>query len=384
MGDLVNVLLPGVLLFNFVILIIILDNRRFLPSLGRQNTINTFPRVSILVPARNEAQGIAACLNSLARQDYPEYEILVLDDFSSDATGKILAGLSEIHPQLSLVPARPLPDGWLGKNWACHQLAAAANGELLFFTDADTIHHSRSLVDGVALLSTTQAAMVSALPKEEVLTWAEKLTIPVLVWILAAVLPHRLAQKFSTPQLSGAIGQYLLFTRRAYDEIGGHQAIRDKVADDLVLARRIKSGGLGWMLANGSRRVHCRMYTSWNDVRDGLGKNLFAVFEHRILPYTFAWLWLLTTTWLPLFVAVFVLLSGPIPLHLLLLSAVSILVSLSSWWLVLKRFSMPSYLALLHPIILLVSAYLAARSVVQFWRGNAVWKGRSISGRALP
>ncbi len=139
-----------------------------------------FPRVSILAPARNEEQNIGPCVESLLAQRYPNYEVIVLNDDSSDRTGEILAQFAVAGDRLRVVNGTPLPPGWLGKNWACHQLAQVADGELLLFVDADTRHSESMLEHAVAALEAEQADLLSAIPREEVVTWAERLVVPII------------------------------------------------------------------------------------------------------------------------------------------------------------------------------------------------------------
>ena len=154
------------------------------------------PRVSILVPARNEERTIAACVQSLLSQDYPDFEILVLDDASEDRTGALVRQF-EKDPRLRTLRGTPLPAGWLGKPWACHQLAQAASGEVLLFTDADTVHHPKMLGDAVAALQAERVDLLSALPRLRLATWSERLVLPILLWSVHTFLPLCLARRFS-------------------------------------------------------------------------------------------------------------------------------------------------------------------------------------------
>ena len=150
------------------------------------------PMVSILVPARNEARNIAACAGSLLAQDYPNFELLVLDDHSEDATAEIARGLgvSESGERARLIRGEALPPGWCGKNWACHQLARAARGEFLFFTDADTAHAPGTVSAAIAYARKHRADLVSAWPRLVTVTWSEKLIIPMIVLLGMTLYPH--------------------------------------------------------------------------------------------------------------------------------------------------------------------------------------------------
>ena len=164
-----------------------------------------FPRVSVLVPARNEARNIEACVRSLLAQDYPDFEVVVLNDQSTDETPR---SLERAESRLQVLIGTPRPDGWLGKHWACHQLDQAATGELILFTDADTRHTPYMLRASVSALVAERADLVTAFPREEVLSWGERLLVPVIGFGIFTFIPIRLVQKLRLPALSVTIGQF--------------------------------------------------------------------------------------------------------------------------------------------------------------------------------
>lgn len=256
------------------------------------------PLVSVLVPARNEALRIEPCLRSLLAQDYPRYEVVVLDDHSEDDTARVALdlGLSrEKNADRRLIEGRPLPDGWTGKNWACHQLAAAARGEYLLFTDADTVHAPEALGACLGHATDTGAALLSAWPRQETGTWSERAVIPLVYVLLLGALPHRMLQRLQqrlqyarlmSPEglatLGAANGQYVLFRRDAYEAVGGHAAVRDHLVEDVALGRLVAArtaAGMRLVNCDGSRLVRCRMYTSFAEVWEGFTKNLRAAFS---------------------------------------------------------------------------------------------------------
>lgn len=252
------------------------------------------PLVSILVPARNESRRIAACLTSLLAQDYPRFELLLLDDNSEDDTAA-LARAAAPSETLQIIPGAPLPEGWTGKSWACHQLAAAATGDYLLFTDADTVHAPDALAAVMTHARATSSALLSAWPRQITGTWSERAVIPLVYVLLLGALPHyvlaRLQRRpeyarWSSPRwletLGAANGQFMLFTRAGYDAIGGHESVRDHLVEDVALGRRVAARtALGMKLVNcdGSRIVDCRMYESFPEVWEGFTKNLRAAFS---------------------------------------------------------------------------------------------------------
>lgn len=350
------------------------------------------PRVSVLVPARNEARRISPCLLSLLAQDYPNSEIIVLDDHSEDGTAAVVLqhGFSrDAEARHRLIGSQPLPAGWTGKAWACHQLAAVAQGEYLLFTDADTIHEPTALGACLGHALDTRAALLSAWPCQVTGSWSEKAVIPLVYVLLLGALPHYLlrrlqrrpeyargASRATLETLGAANGQYMLWRREDYQKVGGHAAIRDHLVEDVALGRLVAARtGEGMRLINcdGSRLVRCRMYTSFPEVWEGFTKNLRAAFAESSFSF-----WLFGTLQvcgllMPFFFALLPVISG-------------------RWWwmpvaqvawlyalrLVLAARFRTSYLgAWLHPVGQGLSLLIGLNS----WRLSAqkgvTWKGRT-------
>ncbi len=373
-----------VTLFAFVgaLVLIALSNSRALRRLGDYPAPPHLPRVSVLVPARDEAPNIGRCVRSLLAQEYPSYEVLVLDDGSQDPTGRILARLQALDARLRVLRGRPLPPGWQGKNWACHQLGRAARGELLLFTDADTWHHPRMLVDAVAAMQAEGADLLTALPREQATSWAERLMVPAMTWFFAFI-PLRLARRSSAPALAITIGQFMLFRRQAYERVGGYAAVRDKLADDSAFGRRVRAEGLGWCLLDGGARVSCHMYHSLREVFAGFSRALYASFGISAPAYALAWLWIALAFLEPLAVVLLRLGGVAVTGEMLLLAVATVAATIWVWAFTHRRFGYPLYLAGLYPLTVLFATAIAGHSLIQAVSGRSTWKGRSIA-RARP
>ncbi len=364
----------SLVVFMAVLAAISLTNLVAMRRIGRHRSLSEYPTVSILIPARNEEQNIVACAESLLQQDYPEFEVIVLDDDSHDGTRSLLQGLGErSRGRLRVIVGTPLPAGWLGKHWACHQLAQAAQNEFLLFTDADTLHHPSAVRDAVQTLAAERAGALSVLPRQEVGSWGEILVIPILSWVIHTFVPFVLPQR-----PAAAVGQFMLFRRTVYAAVGGHAAVRTDVLDDLSLARNVQGAGFGWAFLDGSMRVTTRMYRGWKETARGLAKNLFPVFGYNVLLFLFVWTWLLWLAWQPLLVLSLRFIWNTVPEEIVLPAAATIGLSLLTWTLSAVRFRLPLIQVLLYPVTVLLVTGIALRSLAWHLRRKGTWKGRSI------
>lgn len=232
--------------------------------------------MSVLVPARDEATTIAACVRALLAQDVAE--ILVLDDCSTDGTADLARAAAVGDPRVRVLAGSPLPAGWLGKPHACAQLAAAASGEVLAFVDADVLLAPGAAGAAAALLDHLHLDLVAPHPRQVTETVAERLAQPLLQWSVLTTLPLRLAERSARPSLGAANGQFLVVRRETYERAGGHAAVRDAVLDDIALLRAVKAAGGRGGYVDGTHLATCRMYGSWPEVSDGYGKSLWAAF----------------------------------------------------------------------------------------------------------
>ena len=368
----------GIVIFLAILLLISFINLLTLKRLGKFPNPPHQPRVSLLVPARNEARSIEGCVRGLLAQDYPDFEVIILDDESTDGTGEILARITAEDSRLRVIHGQPLPAGWLGKNWACQQLSQAATGDYLLFTDADTHHHPLMLRDSIAAALSTNADLLSGMPHQEVKTWSEQLLVPILAWSFMAFIPLALAERVRAAFLSVSIGQYLLFRRSAYDASGGHTAVRDKVVEDFELARNIKKAGLHWRFIDATTRIHCRMYHNFREVFDGLSKNLYVVFGN-VFFFALAWMALVISFLEPQLILLLALLGVPLPAKLAPLAVLAIGQAILLWGLTDLRFGFPIKQAALYPLTIVLSVFIGLRSMfAHLFKRGVTWKGRSV------
>ena len=256
------------------------------------------PQTSLLVPARDEGRRLPAALAGLRAQDVTE--IVVLDDQSSDNTAAVVRHAAEADPRVRLLRGTPLPPGWTGKNWACHQLAAAARGDVLLFCDADVMLAPGAVDACWAQMRAQRAEVFSVFPRQHTATLSERLLVPLIDDVLLAFLPHQLL-RWPVPSAATANGQLLMFRRGAYDVLGGHAAVAGDLNEDLALARRARRAALRLGLALGGDLVGARMYSGYRESVRGFGKSLRAAHggHDGALALTAAWhLLAYTVPWL--------------------------------------------------------------------------------------
>ena len=273
---------------------------------------------------------------------------------------------------------QPLPGGWLGKHWACHQLFKASRGEYVLFTDADTTHQPETLQQAVSAIYLEKADMLTAMVHLEIGSVGEGLLVPFMYWSLLTFFPLKLAATIKSQKISASIGQFMLFRRNAYEQIGGHAAIKNQILDDFLLGRNILQNKLNWCFADAIDLVSCRMYTSLADAVRGFSKNLFAVFNRKIVLFIFVFLYLLTLYLEPVIVLILRLtnISPPsVPFTPLL---ASIALAILQQGMCYQRMKIPILYAFLYPLSILVTAYTAFHSLWSDIFKTVQWKERRV------
>ena len=333
-------------------------------------------RLSVLIPARDEVAQIEGCVRAALQGGLPVHELIVCDDGSTDGTTELLARLKGELPQLRVISGAPLPPGWVGKVHAMHQLAAAAEGELLLFLDADVRVAAGGLQRLAGLLP--GADVVTAVPRQLMVTPAEGLLMPLLHLSYVAWLPMFLIPLVSDPRVLAANGQVLLVRRARLDQIGGVAAIKGEVVDDMALCRAVKKTGGRVIFADGRDIASCRMYQSRAEVERGFSKNLyegiggslpalFVVIALHLLFFVLPYLGLLLSPFVP---------------GLMLPALIGVGLNLALRLGMAARWGHPVWSAFAHPVGILGLLRIAVRSAVWSRQGRIEWRGRTYAGRA--
>jgi chlorobactene glucosyltransferase len=340
------------------------------------------PMVSIIVPARNESANIATVAHSILATTYQPFELLIVDDRSTDDTAAIVERLAE--PRLRLIRGEQLPEGWYGKPWACFQGYREARGELLLFTDADTRHQPELLGRAVGELQKERAALVTVSPTQRCVTFWERVIMP-QVWLLLALRYHpRAVSRARRPRDVIANGQFILTTREAYEAVGTHTAVRHEVAEDLALAQAYVGRGLKLQFTFAERLMETRMYHGLSHLIEGWSKNIYLggrrsfpdePLRRAMVP---AMLVLAMLYWLVPLVGLIAAAVEPSLAPLAPAAWLAIGLSGLFWVLISYGMEIPVVYGLLYPVGALMTLYIVLRST---WRGGrrVEWKGRVYS-----
>jgi hypothetical protein len=337
------------------------------------------PIVSVIVPARNEETCLGACLQSLVAQDGVSFEIIVVDDGSTDRTREIARAV----PSVRLVEAGPLPEGWTGKNNAMAAGEKKARGQWLLFTDADTVHRTGSLARALAEAKQHGAALLSYSPQQEVHSFWERAVMPVIFAELAAIYqPSRVSDPASTA--AAANGQYLLISREAYYGVGGHASVAGSLLEDVALARAVKASGRRIFFRFGGDAVRTRMYRSFAQLREGWTKNLALLFP---APGRLAMLRM--TEFLLIVGAAVVAIAEALrdKPHLAVMPTILAIVFYLLFLIRMRKAHFPWDADVLSLMGLPMFSYLLLRSGLSYKKGSVSWKGRSYGSsqpRQLP
>jgi len=241
----------------------------------------SFSKVSVLIPARNEEAVLGRLLDSLEKQGYPDFEVIICDDHSSDNTEEILNWIAGEDERFHWFLGEKLQEDWLGKNFACYQLAQKASGKYLIFLDADVELSPDAITKAVAFFQENGLSLISIFPQQKMETFAERITVPVMNWILQSLLPMILVRKTNFPSLSAANGQMMMFDAENYRTRQWHSRVRNQNVEDIRLARMMKAEGLKIAVLLGNNDVFCRMYRKFDEAVVGFSRNIHEYFGGR-------------------------------------------------------------------------------------------------------
>jgi chlorobactene glucosyltransferase len=331
------------------------------------------PLVSILIPARNEEANLAALLPTLLAQTYTDIEVVILDDHSTDRTLEVAQSFAVIDSRFRVVPGGPLMPGWLGKPNACQQLIDAARGDLLVFTDADTLWNPNAIDTVVTAFERTQCDALSGWPEQVLSGWFSSVIQPFMAWSLVAFLPMWLVPDPKYPGTVSANGQLLAFKRRTLERVDGFVGVRGSILEDMLLAKSIKRAGMRFEFMNARGVVTCKMYDSTEDAFNGFAKAAFinvgsSVPNLGLAIFGFAFGFVLPWVWL-----IWSLLTG----SSLLWPIVAVVASVAGRAASDYQFGFPIWLSLTQPVAVLGWIAIALTSYRRHEAGRVHWKGRA-------
>ncbi len=323
--------------------------------------------ISILIPVRNEQDNILSLLQSIYDQDYIDYEVIILDDGSEDNTYSICEKFAEKHHQFRVIKGKKLPHDWLGKNYACHQLAEEAKGDYFLFLDADEKVNNSLLNSAIHRMRLYNLGLLSLFTNQQMDTFGEKSVVPLMHYILLNLLPLRLVYLVKNSTVAAASGQFMLFDAEIYRKNEWHKQVKDRVVEDVEIMRLVKSSGYNGeaLLANGM--ISCRMYKSYTEAVNGFSKNFLAGFNYSIIT---------------LLIYLVIIICGPMivmmTLNLQMIVFMIGLIILTRIMISLSASQNAWLNVLLHPLQMINLTIIAFMAIQKHLTKTTVWKGRQV------
>jgi glycosyltransferase involved in cell wall biosynthesis len=323
--------------------------------------------ISILIPVRNEQDNILSLLQSIYDQDYIDYEVIILDDGSEDTTYSICENFASKHHQFRVIKGKKLPHDWLGKNYACHQLAEEAKGDYFLFLDADEKVNNSLLNSAIHRMRLYNLGLLSLFTNQQMDTFGEKSVVPLMHYILLNLLPLRLVFLVKNSTVAAASGQFMFFDAEIYRKKEWHKQVKDRVVEDVEIMRLVKSSGYNGeaLLANGM--ISCRMYKSYTEAVNGFSKNFLAGFNYSIIT---------------LLIYLVIVIGGPMivimTLNLQLIVFMIGLIILTRIMISLSASQNAWLNVLLHPLQMINLTIIAFMAIQKYLTKTTVWKGRQV------
>ena len=252
---------------------------------GIKNIINTFPRVSIILPARNEERYIRRCIDSLIKQDYPDFEIVLVNDESSDKTLEIMNEYQNSYPDIKVLSVNRPDDDWIGKNWACYQGYLKSNGNLLLFTDADSYHSENTMSLAVQNINHYGLDAITIMPRLLSYDFFTKVTLPLLTTFMHT--------RFSPLKVNNAksklgyfFGSYFIIKRDTYEQVGSHESVKHEIIEDGALGKKVKEGNFKLRMVRGESYVQAIWARNSSDLSKAMDRLLIPMFKENRLKST--------------------------------------------------------------------------------------------------
>lgn len=324
-------------------------------------------KVSVLIPARNEETNIGNILNDLRNQCFENVEVIVFNDQSEDRTALVVGEFVTVDNRFRLIDSDQLPEGWLGKNYACSRLASEATGDYFLFLDADVRISGNLIGDSLWYAERSCSDLISIFPRQKIITPGEWATVPGMNFILVSLLPLILVRKTVLPSLAAANGQFMLFRKDVYKQLAPHGKMKNSKVEDILISRYFKKSGKSVSCLLGDERIECRMYSGFSDSVNGFSKNIAEFFGGSyLLAILF---WVLTT-----FGFLFILLYLPpafFMLYIFMFLIIRVAISLSGKQNVLKN------LLFILPLQFSMSLFIV-KSLTNKYHKKYPWKGREV------
>jgi chlorobactene glucosyltransferase len=351
-----------ILVFHFFVVLVNYLSKPYLPKAG---SLEEQPKISILIPARDEENNLKNILGDLKRLDYKNFEVIVCNDHSTDKTLEVLNHYKSVIPQLQYFTNEPLPDGWIGKNFACYKLAQRASGNWLLFLDADVRVKPQLLKKAITYVKNWNVKLLSVFPEQIIRTTGEWKTIPVMNWILLSFLMLPSVKNKSFSSLSAANGQMMFFEAENYNKNQWHYMVKDKNVEDITIARQMKKKRYPISVLLGNNDILCRMYHNYKSALNGFSLNV-----HQFFVGSRLWMVLfLLVTWFRL---PFYLFSGQYGLLLLSMFLILLMKYMISG---LSRFSFKKNMEF-HPDQLWAFTLMVFYNLKNYRQKRIEWKDR--------
>ncbi len=340
--------------------------------------ISNPPRLSVCVPARNEERGVEACLRSLLNQDYPNFEVIAIDDHSTDRTGDIMRNLAQENSRLKVLKVEDLPEDWLGKPFALHQAFKVAQGEYLLFTDADPVFKPTALNTAVHVMRERELDVLTLMPKAEFGSFWERAVQPVIFGFIASLTRFK---NVNDPDHRSAMGfgAFLMFRRSAYEKIGGHEAGKSDVLEDVLIAKRAKRAGLKLFVADAKQLFSIRMYFGLKEIWFGWEKNMFFAMKESVVKATYNVAVVLGFVFTP-YIILAINIFEQIGWLWIVMALVGVVLVSAAFYKTCDEMELQRNNAVLFPIGALVMAAIMANSMFHtLVRKKTKWRGRVYS-----